>query len=443
MTRSFPEVRYALADGVHIAYEVRGDGPFDLVRIPGTATSLVGSFLDPVVSAHYDHLASFSRLIRLDRRGIGLSDPPVEGGAPLLEQQVEDVLAVMDTVESQRAGLYAGADGGAVAILFAAMHPERVSALVLNSPLALRGLLPGGQHSEQERRAFAEAVSERWGDLDAPFGLEFFAPSRLDEPGFARLLARVQQVSASKGTVATTWGSDFDVSAAMPLIEAPALVLCGAEASGSLVHSQFVADTLPNARLVTMPDADTYFGVHTPEMGAIIEEFLTGTTPFVASDRVLTTVMFTDIVESTSRLAEAGDRGWRAQLDRHDEIVRATLRRFGGTEVNTRGDGFFMVFDGPARAIHCAREIAQSVRDLAIDVRAGIHVGESEKRGDDLTGMAVHIGARVCDMAGAGEILVTSTVRDLVVGSGITFAERGGHTLKGVPGEWTILAAEA
>ncbi|MGH8976640.1 MAG: adenylate/guanylate cyclase domain-containing protein [Acidimicrobiia bacterium] len=447
MSSDFPKVRYAEANDVHIAYEVRGDGPIDLVRIPGTLTSLVASFLDPVVGEHYDHLARFSRLIRFDKRGTGLSDPVVEGGAPLLEQQVEDVLAVMDEVGSQRTALYAGADGGPVAILFAAMYPERVSALVLNSAWARRFGSPGHPvqaPSAEDRDSFAKALREGWGDLDAPIFLETIAPSRRNEPGFAQLLARLQQVSASKATIASTWVVDVDVSAVLPHVKAETLVLCAAEnAIEGVARSRFLAEQMPNARLVTYPGADTYFGVHTPEQGAIIEEFLTGARQVQTSDRVLTTVMFTDIVASTSHLAAIGDLKWRAQLDRHDAMVRGLLRRFRGREVRTTGDGFFATFDGPARAIGCAREIANAARELAIEVRSGIHVGECEKRGDDFGGIAVHIGARVCALAGPGEVLVTSTVRDLVAGSGITFVDRGCHELKGVPGEWPVLAAQS
>jgi class 3 adenylate cyclase len=316
----------------------------------------------------------------------------------------------------------------------------------MNSVWARRFGTPG--HPEQgpsaeDRDSFAKALRDGWGDLDAPIFLESIAPSRRDEPGFAQLLARVQQVSASKAMIASAWVVDVDVSAVLPLVKAETLVLCAAEnAIEGLARSRFLAEQLPNARLVTLPGADTYFGVHTPEIGAIIEEFLTGARPVVTGDRVLTTVLFTDIVESTSQLVAIGDHKWRAQLDRHDALVRAMLRRFRGREVNTAGDGFFATFDGPARAIGCAREIAKSARNLAIEVRSGVHVGECERRGDDLAGIAVHIGARVCALAGPGEVLVTSTVRDLVAGSGITFVDRGRHQLKGIPGEWTVLAAE-
>jgi len=448
LSSDFPSVRYADADGVSIAYEARGDGPIDLVRVPGTMTSLVASFLDPVVGEHYDHLARFSRLIRLDKRGTGLSDPVLQGGAPLLEQQVEDVLAVMTAVGSQRAALYAGADGSPVAILFAAMYPDRVTALVLNSPWARRFGRPGHpivqRPSVDDRASFSRALRDGWGDLDNPIGLDVLAPSRRDEPGFAQLLARVQQVSASKATVIQAWAAEIDISSVLPLVSAPTLVMCAAkDAADGLAQARLVVEGMPNARLATYPGADTYFGVHTHEIGAMIEEFLTGARPVRPSDRILTTVLFTDIVASTSQLAAIGDDNWRVQLDRHDAIVRDMLRRFRGREISTAGDGFFATFDGPARAIDCAREIARAARTLAMEVRSGVHVGECVKRGDDLTGIAVHIGARLCELAAPGEVLVTSVVRDLAGGSEITFVERGSHQLKGVPGEWTVLAAES
>jgi len=437
MSAEFPAVRYAEADGAFIAYEVRGDGPIDLVRVPGTLTSLVASFLDPVVREHYDHLARFSRLIRLDKRGTGLSDPLVAGGAPLLEQQVEDVLAVMDKVGSQRAALYAGADGGPVAILFAAMYPDRVSALVLNSSWARRFGAPGQPErglSQEDRDAYARALRRGWGDLDAPFGLDALAPSRLDEPGFAHLLARVQQVSASKATVADTWTLQVDITDLLPLVPAPTLVLGAAEDPvNSLGPARVLAEGMPNARLVTYPGADIYFGVHTPEIGATIEEFLTGARPVETYDRVLTTVLFTDIVASTERVADVGDRQWRQQLDRHDALVREQLVLFRGREISTSGDSFFAAFDGPNRAIHCAQAIIKHARTIGLDVRAGVHTGECETRGNDLGGIAVHIGARVAALAGAGEVFTTGTVKDLVAGSDLIFVDLGAHELKGIP----------
>ena len=452
MSGEFPEVRYVDADGVSIAYCVRGDGPIDLVRAPGILSSIVASTLDPVIGAHYEHLAGFARLILLDRRGLGMSDSLVAGGAPPLEQPVHDILAVMDAVGSRKAALYASNDGGPVALFFAAMHPNRVSALVLNSTWARAERAPdypfGPDPAVREQGGLL--IRSQWGNLDNPWGFEGLAPSRLDDPTFRQVLARVQQVSASRAAASAEYlNAENDVRAVLPLVQAPTLVLCGADSDRAvgglrlLGHSQFLADHIPNARLALFPGADAYFGVHTPEVGALIEELLTGTRPAPVSDRILATVLFTDIVASTERLAELGDQAWRAHLDRHDAMVRTQLERFRGREINTAGDGFFATFDGPARAVQCAQAIVGGARLLGIDVRAGVHVGECEVRADDLTGIAVHVGARVCALAKGGEVLTTTTVRDLVAGSGIAFTDRGQHVLKGVPGEWTILAAEA
>jgi class 3 adenylate cyclase/pimeloyl-ACP methyl ester carboxylesterase len=444
-------IRYADAEGVSIAYCVRGDGPIDLVRVPGVMTGILASTIDPVIVSHYDHLASFARLVLLDRRGLGMSDPLVAGGAPQLEQQVQDMVAVMDAVRSTKAALYGGADGGMVALLFAAMHPDRTRALVLNSAWARfsraadhpYGLDPAGVAQRRTR------WRSQWGNVDDPWGYEIAAPSRLDDPNFRGLLARVQQVSASRAAAAATIGNpEHDVRAVLPLVQAPTLVLCGADRDPKvdflelLGQAQYLVDHIPNARLALFPGADSYYGVHTPEIGALIEEFLTGARPVAVSDRVLATVLFTDVVASTERLVALGDQAWRAHLDRHDAIVRTQLARFRGREINTTGDGFLATFDGPARAVRCAQAIAQDARSLGIEVRAGVHVGECEVRGDDLAGIAVHVGARVCALAHAGEVLTTSTVRDLVAGSDIEFTDRGCHTLKGIPGEWTILAAQ-
>jgi class 3 adenylate cyclase len=421
----FPCIRYADADGVSIAYEVRGAGPIDLVRVTAGASSILSGYLDPIADAHYNGLATFSRLIAFDRRGTGLSDPLVSDGAPPLEQRVTDVVAVMDAVGSDRAALYSTVgDGGQVAILCAAMHPERVHALVLVNPWTRRVAPP----------AEAGDIGERWGNVDRPWGLEAFAPSRVHEPGFAALLASVQQVSASPAAAkSVTVTLDSDVTDVLPLVQAPTLVMHPAEAEARAASARDVAARIPNSRLVAFPGGDTYFGVDTPERTAMMEEFLTGTRPAAVSDRILATVLFTDIVASTERLAEVGDRKWREQLDRHDALVREQLAVFRGREISTAGDSFFVTFDGPARAIQCAQSIIAKALLLGLDIRAGVHTGECELRGDDLGGIAVHIGARVASLAGPGQVLTTSTVKDLVAGSGIAFADHGIHRLKGIP----------
>jgi class 3 adenylate cyclase len=447
----FPDVRYADAEGVAIAYSVRGDGPLDLVVVPGSLASVLSCTVDPFVESWLARLAGFARVIQLDRRGLGMSDPLVAGGAPPLEQQVADVLAVMDAVGSDRPALSGNADGGMVAMLFAAMHPDRVRALVLHSSWARAtdGIVGSSVEAERERVNRSQQIRSQWGDLEHPWGLRWLAPSRMADPEFRRVLARVQQVCGSRAAIAQTMAaSDSDVSAALPLIQAPTLVWCEADCAARLAgvriskHARFLADHIPNARLSLTPGTDIYPGVGYEAAAEQAEEFLTGTRAVPVSDRVLATVLFTDIVGSTEQLAALGDQAWHARLDHHDAMVRAQLERFRGREVKTTGDGFFATFDGPARAVRCAQSIIEAARSLAIDVRSGVHVGECEVRDSDFTGIAVHTGARVCALADGGEVLTTSTVRDLVAGSGIAFADRGLHHLKGIPGEWSILAAQ-
>ena len=437
----FPQVRYANADGVSIAYEVRGSGPLTLVRVPGSATSVLATYLDPIAEEHCDRLAKFSRYVALDRRGTGLSDPLLDGAVPLLEQRVADVVAVMDAVDCDSAALYGQADGGQVALLFAAMYPDRVDALILSNawarfirsddyPYGLDPILV----EEEERQ-----VAAQWGDLDDPWGFASLAPSRRTEPGYRELLARIEQVSASRAAAAAECVNFLDVRDVLQLVQAPTLIMFAPEAGFDIAgHSQFLFDHLPHARLVTLPGTDVYFGDNTPHRSAHIEEFLTGTRPSPPSDRVLATVLFTDIVASTEHVAAIGDRRWSEQLDRHDALVRAHLDRFRGREISTAGDSFFATFDGPARAIHCAQAVINDARALGLDLRAGVHAGECEVRGDDYGGIAVHIGARVAALATAGKVLTTSTVKDLVAGSGITFSDHGTHTLKGVPEPWHL-----
>ena len=448
----FPEVRYADAQGVSIAYSVRGEGPLDLVLVPGNLAGILTCTVDPFVERWLARSARFARVIQLDRRGLGMSDPLSAGGAPPLEQQVADVLAVMDAVGSESPALSGSADGCMVAMLFAAMHPDRVSSLVLSSgwARASEGLVGSPEELELSRAKRSEQIRSQWGDLEHPWGLRWLAPSRLTDPEFPRVLAQVQQVNGSRAAIAETMAvSDSDVSAVLPLIQAPTLVTCQADCEvrvGRLTipeHAEFLAEHIRNARFSPTSGTDIYAGVDFEAGADHVEEFLTGTRAVALSDRVLATVLFTDIVGSTEHLAAVGDQAWREQLDRHDTVVRAQLGRFRGREVNTTGDGFLATFDGPARAVQCGQAIASDAGRLGIQIRAGVHVGECEVRGDDLAGIAVHIGARVCALAQPGEVLTTSTVRDLVAGSGITFTDRGQHILKGVPGDWTILAAES
>lgn len=331
---------------------------------------------------------------------------------------------------------YAGVDGGPVAILFAAMYPERVSGLVLNSTFARMFRTddyPIG-FDPQHRDAFARDLRDHWGDVDHPWGMEWMSPSRRGDPVFRETLARLQQVSAGKSAaIASLAIHEVDVRDVLAHVQAPTLVLCSPDNSMFRPASEYLAHHIRDARLVLSSAAEPLGGTRALEFAAVIEEFVTGTRSHQFDSRVLATVLFTDIVGSTSLAAEQGDDAWRQTLDRHDAMVRAQLEAFRGREISTGGDSFFATFDGPARAIRCAQAIVAAANDLQLEVRAGIHTGECEVRGDDLAGIAVHVGARVAALAKPNEVLTTRTVRDLVAGSGINFISRGAHVLKGVP----------
>jgi class 3 adenylate cyclase len=437
----FPMVRYADADGVSVAYEVRGEGPVDLVRVPGSFGGLLATYLDPIAEEQVDAYARFSRVIALDRRGTGLSDPLLVGAVPPLEQRVADVIAVLDAIGSDRAALTSGADGCQVSIMCAAMHPDRIDALILSNGFARffrsddypYGLDPALAPLARQR------CREEWGNLDHPWSAAVVAPSRTSDPNFPGVLARVQQVCATPATAGALSIPDSDVTDVLPLVQCPTLVVYPADAGRDYpAHAQFLAGRIPNARLASVTGADIYYGVTTPERTVLIEEFVTGSRRTSARERVLATVLFTDIVASTERAAQIGDAKWREELDRHDAVVRDELARFRGREISTAGDSFFATFDGPARAVNCARAIIDAAARFGLDIRAGVHTGECEVRGDDFGGIAVHIGARVAGLAGGGQVLTTSTVKDLVAGADITFADRGTHQLKGIPDPWHL-----
>jgi class 3 adenylate cyclase len=438
-----PETRFTRAGDVDVAYQVAGtaDG-LDVVFIEGWVSHLEVMWELPEFARFLEGLAAMGRLIVFDKRGTGLSDRVA--GMPTLEQRAEDVAAVMDAAGSSRAAIAAWGEGAAIAAMFAAVHPERVSALVLGSlPVRLTaGALTIGPDPGIIRELSA-AVETGWGQARL---VPLLAPSRADDPRFVSWYKRWERLSSTPSAAAATlrWAMQIDMAPVLPSIQAPTLIL---HRSGNWLFDRdsvrAVAKRIPNATCAELPGDDDlpYLG----DTGALIDEiqeFLTGGHPAPDPDRSLATVLFTDIVGSTQKAGQLGDRRWGDLLAEHHARIRRLLDRFAGREVDTAGDGFFATFDGPARAIRCACAIRDAVGDIGIEIRAGLHTGEVERHGSAVTGLAVHVGARVAALAQASEVLVTSTVRMLVLGSGIGFADRGHYPLKGVPEEWQLFAVQ-
>jgi len=436
-----PETRYVASGDVNIAYQVVGDGPRDLIIVPGWLSNIEVFWEEPTLVRFLERLATFSRLILFDKRGTGLSDRISD--MPMLETRMDDVRAVMDAVSSERAALLGYSEGGPMSALFAATFPARTSALIMIGSFARRIQSPDYPWAPtvDERDQFIEITRREWG---GPVGIEARAPSMAHDERFRTWWARMLRMSASPGAnvALLKMNSEIDVRHVLPTIRVPTLLIHNVgDRCVDVRDSRYMAKQIPGAKYVELDGIDHLPWVGNPE--AIfdeIEEFLTGVRTGPDPDRVLATVMFTDIVESTARAVELGDRAWRDVLVRHHTLVRDELSRFRGREIDTAGDGFFATFDGPARAIRCACAISTSVRSLGIDVRAGLHTGECEVIGEKVGGIAVHIGARVAGLAEAGEVLVSNTVKDLVAGSGIGFQSRGVHMLKGIPGEWNLFA---
>jgi len=434
-----PETRYARSGDLHIAYQVVGEGPIDLVYVPSWISQVEHYWAEPMVARYFNRLASFSRLILFDRRGSGLSDPVPR--APTLEEQMEDVRAVMDAAGSEQAALFAQLEGGAMAALFAATHPERVTALVLYEAMPRMSWAPDYDWAIKREERLAHTW-ENWGDGSRIVGL---APRSSSDPRLRDWFARLERLAASPGTAARLMqmNADVDVRAVLGSIQAPTLVLHRAgDKFIDIRHSRYLAEHIPAAKYVELPgDEAIAFSSDSEAVLDELEEFLTGARHAPDPERVLATVMFSDIVGSTARVAELGDRRWREVIESVATSVGRELRSFRGRAVKTMGDGFLATFDGPARAIRCAT----AIRDMAgsqfgLQVRTGLHTGEIEVIGNDVGGIAVHIGARVSACAAPGEVLVSGTVKDLVVGSGIAFEDRGERELKGVPGSWRLYA---
>jgi class 3 adenylate cyclase len=443
-----PVTHYAKHGDVSIAYQVVGDGPVDLVMVPGFISHLDLYWTLPDIAAMFRRLASFSRFITFDKPGTGISDPIAH--VPTLEERMEDLHAVLDAAGSERAALFGISEGGPMSVLFAATYPERTLALALYGTFPcgmLPGSLPEGMDLAtmlprwEQLRADAEDMLEHWGEGRM---IDIFVPSLAGSDAMRRATGFFERAAASprmaRGVVEAAL--KIDVRDVLPTIRVPTVVIHRTGDRVPIEAGRWMAGQIPGARFVELPGND-----HTPWNGDMdsvvdeIEELVTGVRRDREPDRALATVMFTDIVDSTRRAARDGDHAWRELLERHDALVRRQLERFRGREVKTTGDGFLAVFDGPARAIRCARAITDAATDeIGLEVRAGVHTGECELRGDDVGGIAVHIGARVAHIAEPGQVLVSSTVKDLVVGSGLDFTDRGEHDLKGVPGRWRVFA---
>lgn len=436
------KTQYARSGDFSVAYQVVGEGPRDLVVVPGFVSHLEVAWEHRAYERFMDRLASFARVIVLDKRGCGLSDPLV--GSPTLEQRNDDLRAVMDAAGSEQAALFGMSEGAAMTALFAATYPARVAGLVLY------GMFARGVHTDDYPWAPDEefwetglaSIPEAWGEA---VSLITLAPSKLEDEAFRNWFGRFERMSASPRVTVDNLRLDMqiDIREALPVISAPTLLIHRSGDFWPIEGARHVAERIPGARLVELPGENHWPWVDDSDAVADeVEEFLTGARHAPEPDRVLATVLFTDIVASTERAAELGDRRWRELLERHEAIVRAQLERFRGRALKTMGDGFLASFDGPARGVRCARAIVEAMRPLGIEIRAGLHTGECEMMNGDMGGIAVHTGARVSAKAAAGEVLVSGTVRDLVAGSGIEFSDRGSHELKGVPGDWRLFAVE-
>jgi class 3 adenylate cyclase len=439
-----PTVHYAKDGDLHIAYQVWGNGPVDLVLVWGLFSHCEMFWDDPPMARFLESLGRFARVIQFDKRGTGMSD--AVPGIPTLEERMDDVRIVMEAAGSERAALFGESEGGPMSSLFAATFPERVSHLVLFGPLIRLIADATFEH------AFSPAVFEQWlAAMVETWGtgvmMAIAAPSRVDQAAAVELGARFERIALSRGAFRNLMlaNAQMDIRPVLPTIAVPTLVLHRRDdALVRVEQGRYAAAHIPGARFVELSGGDHYVG--TGDSDALrreIEQFVTGIESVADTDvdRVLSTVLFTDIVSSTETAARLGDRKWRDLLDDHDHLVADEVARLRGRLVKSTGDGALATFDGPARAVRCAQSISDSVRRLGVEIRAGVHTGEVELRGEDVGGIGVHIGARVASVAAASQVLVSRTVVDLVAGSGLEFAAAGVHTLKGVPGEWPLFAA--
>ena len=439
-----PQTRYVKSGDVHIAYQVVGDGPFDVVYVPGFVSNLEAIWESPTRTSFFHRLSSFCRLILFDKRGTGLSDRTSQ--IFTLEQRISDVQAIMDAVGSQRAALVGVSEGGPMAILFAVTYPQRTLAIAIYGSYARKSWAadcPFGW-TDERWETFFENVERHWGTTEG-FDFSQWAPSIAHDQAKLNATAAYFRASGSPGAVRAVMqmNREIDVRGVLSAVKVPTLIL---HRTGDLITSieqaRYLAKHIPGAKLVEFPGDD-----HMPTVGdsnAILDEvqqFLTGTRHVAALDRIVTTLLFTDIVGSTKLAGELGDSAWLRLLESYYQLVHRQLERFRGREIDTAGDGLFATFDGPARGVCCAQAICENAKALGIDIRAGLHTGEVEIIGEKVGGVAVHIGARVAAQARAGEVLVSRTVKDLIAGSGIQFADHGTHALKGIDGEWQLFLA--
>jgi class 3 adenylate cyclase len=432
-----PETRYAKSGELHIAYQVFGGGSVDLVLVPGFISNVEETWDNPSAARWLERLGRFARVIAFDKRGTGLSDR-VEA-APSLDERMDDARAVMDAAQSQRAVLLGISEGGSLATLFAASHPNRCTSLILYGAFAK---FSGWYPTEEKLAAFYRYVEEKWGTGESVWK---YAPSMAADAGFKKIWARHERVGATPAAAKALMrmNQEIDISGVLSAISVPTLVIHRTEdAAVGIEEGRYTAQHIPNARLAEFAGADhlPYIGENADDIIDEIEEFVTGSRPDVEADRVLATVLLTDIVDSTKRASDLGDRRWRALLDQHDNLVRQGISRFRGREVKSLGDGFLATFDGPARAVRCAAAIVQRVSPLDLQVRCGLHTGEIELKGTDIGGIAVHIAARISAQAQGGQVLVSATVRDLVAGSGLRFVDEGSRTLKGISDEVRVFS---
>jgi class 3 adenylate cyclase len=443
-----PETRYARSGDARIAYQVFGRGDVPIVLVPPVINHIDLDWEEPSVARFLERLGTFGRVVSFDKRGQGLSDRM--DGVPTLEERVDDIGVVMDAAGFERAALWGASEGGLMAMVFAATYPQRVNSLFLFGTAPRFGWAedhPYGPVPEVST-ALLEAWADVWGTPESP-SAAMFAQSRIGDAAFRKWLSRLERSSCSPSTFLRTMrlNLEYDIRALVPTVQTPTLLMHRTnDPLVAVENSRWLVEHLPNARFVELPGVDhaPHFG---PDLGVILDEaeaFITGSVGATDVDRVLATVLFTDLVGSTERAVALGDETWRDLLDRFDDLTARAVTRHRGRVVNHTGDGHLATFDGPGRAIKCAQELAREVRrELGIDIRAGLHTGEVELRADNMSGIAVHLAARVAAIATAGQVLVSRTVTDLVAGSGLSFTDAGSHVMKGVPGEWQLFAVAA